>query len=93
MALATPEETAPIRKATSCRVTMRSATRVPVAGVVSVSMWMVSIWRPSTPPFLLNSELAISIPRRSISPLLPYWPLASVVRPIRRVLSALAAYT
>ena len=42
MALATPECSAPIRKAHSLRVIMRSATREPVAGVVSVSMCSAS---------------------------------------------------
>ncbi len=81
MALATPELTAPIRKPHSSRVIMRSATRLPVAGVVSVSMWTVSILRPSTPPFALNSSIAIIMPRRSLAPLLAYWPLASEVMP------------
>ena len=74
MALATPELTAPIRKAHSWRVIRRSATRLPVAGVVSVSMWMVSTLRPSTPPRSLNSAMAISMPRRSDAPELAYCP-------------------
>ena len=50
IALATPECTAPIRKAASLRVIMRSATREPVAGVVSVSMWIASIAGPARRP-------------------------------------------
>ena len=82
MALATPECTAPIRNAASLRVIRRSATREPVAGVVSVSMCSASMRRPSTPPFSLNSRIASIAPRRSSMPLAPYWPLASMVRPI-----------
>jgi hypothetical protein len=82
IALATPELRPPIRKATSLRVIMRSATREPVAGVVSVSMCSASTWRPSTPPFSLNSRIAIMAPSRSEVPLAPNWPLASIVRPI-----------
>jgi len=82
MALATPECSAPIRNAASFRVIMRSATREPVAGVVSVSMCSASICRPSTPPFWLNSRMASIAPRRSSMPLAPYWPLASIVSPI-----------
>jgi hypothetical protein len=67
--------------ATSLRVIMRSATREPVAGVVSVSMWMASMRRPSTPPLSLNSLIAIIAPRRSSPPLAAYWPEASIVRP------------
>jgi hypothetical protein len=59
----------------------RSATRVPVAGLVSVSAVIHSILRPSTPPLALNSSMARRMPRRSSWPLLPYWPLASQVRP------------
>ena len=40
MALATPDWMAPTRNATSLRVIIRSATREPVAGVVSVSAVM-----------------------------------------------------
>ena len=82
IALATPECTAPIRNAASLRVIMRSATRVPVAGVVSVSMWIASICRPSTPPLALNSLIAIIAPSRSSAPEAAYWPLASIVRPM-----------
>ena len=82
IALATPECTAPIRNAASLRLIMRSATREPVAGVVSVSMWIASIGRPSTPPLSLNSLIAIIAPRRSSPPLAAYWPLASIVSPI-----------
>ncbi len=82
MALATPECTAPIRNAASLRVIIRSATREPVAGVVSVSMWMASMRRPSTPPLSLNSLMAIIAPRRSSPPDAAYWPEASMVRPI-----------
>ena len=81
MALATPEWIAPIRMVQSSRVMKRSATRLPVAGVVSVSAVIQSILRPSTPPLALNSSIAILMPRRSSWPLLPYWPLASQVRP------------
>ena len=91
IAWATPELSAPMRNATSWRVIMRSATRDPVAGVVSVSMWMVSILRPSTPPLSLNSPIAISMPRRSEAPELANWPLASEVSPIRSGLSVAAA--
>jgi hypothetical protein len=56
--------------------------REPVAGVVSVSIWIVSIGRPSTPPFSLNSSIAIIMPRRSDAPELAYCPLASEVMPI-----------
>jgi hypothetical protein len=72
---------------------MRSATREPVAGLVSVSMWSVSILRPRTPPLSLNSWIAIRLPRRSEAPELAYWPLASEVRPIRIGLSVACAYT
>ncbi len=82
MALATPECTAPMRNAASLRVISRSATRDPVAGVVSVSMCSASMRRPSTPPLSLNSRIASMAPRRSSVPLAPYWPLASMVRPI-----------
>ena len=82
IALATPECRPPIRNAASLRVIMRSATREPVAGVVSVSMWIASIGRPSTPPLALNSLIAIIAPRRSSTPLAAYWPDASIVRPI-----------
>lgn len=81
MALATPEWTAPIRIVQSSRVMKRSAMRLPVAGVVSVSAVVQTIFRPSTPPLALNSSIAILMPRRSSCPLLPYWPLASQVRP------------
>ena len=82
MALATPEWSAPTRYATSLRVIIRSATREPVAGVVSESMWSASIGRPSTPPLALNSLIAIIAPSRSSMPLAAYWPLASIVRPM-----------
>ncbi len=82
IAFATPEWSAPIRKAASLRVMSRSATRDPVAGVVSVSMWIASIGRPSTPPLALNSLIAIIAPRRSSMPLAPYWPEASIVNPM-----------
>ena len=59
----------------------RSAMRVPVAGLVSVSAVIHSILRPSTPPLALNSSIAILMPRRSSWPELPYWPLASQVSP------------
>ena len=36
---------------------------------------------PITPPLALNSSIARRMPRRSSWPLLPYWPLASQVRP------------
>ena len=81
MALATPECTAPIRKPHCSWAMKRSATRVPVAGLVSVSAVIHSILRPSTPPLALNSSIARRMPRRSSWPLLPYWPLASQVRP------------
>ena len=81
IALATPECSAPIRNAASLRVMRRSATREPVAGVVSESMWIASIGRPSTPPLALISLIAIIAPRRSSMPLAAYWPLASIVRP------------
>ena len=90
MALATPECTAPIRKAASLRLIMRSATREPVAGVVSVSMWMASMRRPSTPPLSLNSLMAIIAPSRSMPPLAPYWPEASIVRPMTSGLACAA---
>ncbi len=61
---------------------IRSATLEPVAGVVSVSMCSASIWRPSTPPFALNSLMAIIAPSRSSLPLAAYWPLASIVSPM-----------
>ena len=80
MALATPECTAPIRKLHSSRM-KRSAMRVPVAGVVSVSAVIHSILRPSTPPLALNSSMAMRMPRRSSWPELPYWPEASQVSP------------
>ena len=82
MALATPELTAPIRKLHSSRVIRRSATRLPVAGVVSVSRWTHSTRRPSSPPRSLTSSIAISMPRRSEAPELAYWPEASEVMPI-----------
>ena len=82
IALATPECSAPIRNAASLRVIIRSATREPVAGVVSVSMWIASICRPSTPPLSLNSLIAIIAPSRSSPPRAAYWPQASIVRPI-----------
>src|SRR4051794_40041536 len=44
MALATPECNAPIRMVQSSRVMKRSATRLPVAGVVSVSAVMNVTW-------------------------------------------------
>ena len=81
IALATPECKAPTRNATSLRVIMRSATREPVAGVVSVSMWIASMRLPSTPPLSLNSLIAIIAPSRSSPPLAAYWPEASIVRP------------
>ena len=80
--MATPECTAPTRNAASLRVIIRSAIRVPVAGVVSVSMWIASICRPSTPPLALNSLIAIIAPSRSSAPEAAYWPLESIVRPI-----------
>jgi hypothetical protein len=43
----------------------RSATRVPVAGFVSVSAVIHSTLRPSTPPFALNSSTAMRMPRSS----------------------------
>jgi hypothetical protein len=64
------------------RVISRSATRDPVAGVVSVSMWIASIVRPSTPPLALISLIASIAPRRSSIPLAAYWPLASIVSPM-----------
>ena len=82
MALATPECTPPIRNAASLRVIIRSAMRDPVAGVVSVSMWIASIRRPSTPPLSLNSLIAIIAPSRSMPPDAAYWPDASIVSPI-----------
>ncbi len=69
-------------KAASLRVINRSATRDPVAGVVSVSMCNASMFRPSTPPFALNSLMATIAPRRSSTPDAAYWPEASMVRPI-----------
>jgi hypothetical protein len=90
-ALATPELTAPMRKPHSSRLIRRSAARLPVAGVVSVSMWKVSILRPSTPPLALNSAMAISMPRRSLAPEFAYCPLASEVMPILTGLSVEAA--
>ena len=81
MALATPECTAPIRKPHCSWAMKRSATRVPVAGLVSVSAVIHSTLRPSTPPLALNSSIAMRMPRTSSWPLLPYWPLASQVRP------------
>ena len=80
--MATPEWMAPTRNAASFRTIIRSATRVPVAGVVSVSMWIASMLRPSTPPLALNSLMAIIAPRRSSAPEAAYWPLESIVRPI-----------
>ena len=80
MAFATPECSAPIRTEQSSRM-KRSAMRVPVAGLVSVSAVIHSILRPSTPPLALNSSIAILMPRRSSWPELPYWPLASQVSP------------
>jgi hypothetical protein len=90
IALATPECSAPTRKATSLRVIMRSATREPVAGVVSVSMWMASMRRPSTPPLSLNSLMAMAAPRRSSPPEAAYWPDESIVRPITSGLACAA---
>ena len=90
IALATPECTAPIRNAASLRVIMRSATREPVAGVVSVSMCMASMRRPSTPPLSLNSLMAIIAPSRSSPPLAAYWPEASIVSPITSGLACAA---
>lgn len=81
MALATPEWTAPIRKAHCSWAMKRSATRVAVAGLVSVSVVIHSTLRPSTPPLALNSSIAGRMPSRSSWPLAPYWPLASQVRP------------
>src|SRR5215207_5854221 len=66
MTLATPELTPPIRKAAPSTVIIRSATREPVAGVVSVSTWTVSILPPSTPPLAFCSAIAIRMPRRSL---------------------------
>ena len=82
IALATPEWIAPTRNAASLRVIIRSATREPVAGVVSVSMWIASMCRPSTPPLSLNSLIAIIAPSRSSMPDAAYCPLASIVRPM-----------
>src|SRR5919106_1550771 len=90
MALATPDWIAPTMKCTFSRVIMRSATRVPVCGVVSVSIQTYSIWRPSTPPLALNSSIAMIVPRFSSWPLLANWPLASWVSPILIGLSAWA---
>ena len=87
MALATPDWIAPTRNATSLRVIMRSATREPVAGVVSVSAVMYASLRPSTPPLALASSMAMMVPRCSSWPLLANWPLASWVRPMRIGLS------
>ena len=72
MAFATPECSAPIRNAASLRVMRRSATRDPVAGVVSESMWIASTERPRTPPLALNSLIAIIAPSRSSMPLAAY---------------------
>jgi hypothetical protein len=91
MALAAPDWTAPTRKWTFSRVIIRSATRVPVCGLVSVSIHTVSILRPSRPPASLNSATAISVPRRSAWPEFANWPLASWVRPMRIGLSDAAA--
>jgi hypothetical protein len=77
-------------KAASLRLIMRSAMREPVAGVVSVSMWMASIGRPRTPPLALNSLIAIIAPSRSMPPLAPYWPDASIVNPMTSGLAAAA---
>ena len=93
MALATPEWIAPIRMVQSSLVMKRSATRLPVAGVVSVSAVIQVILRPSTPPLALTSSIAIWMPRRSSWPLLPYWPLASQVRPSLIGLAAPCAQT
>ncbi len=93
MALATPEWIAPIRMLQSSRVMKRSAMRLPVAGVVSVSAVVQAIWRPSTPPLALASSIAILMPRRSSWPLLPYWPLASQVSPSLIGLAAPCAQT
>ena len=81
MALATPECSAPIRKPHWSCAMNRSATRVPVAGLVSVSAVTHSTLRPITPPLALNSSMARRMPRKSSWPLLPYWPLASQVSP------------
>ena len=70
------------RNAASLRVIIRSAIRVPVAGVVSVSMWIASTCRPSTPPLALNSLIAIIAPSRSSAPEAAYWPLESIVKPM-----------
>ena len=59
-----------ISQVASLRVIMRSAARLPVAGLLSVSICMYSILRPKTPPFWLNSSMAIIMPRRSEAPLL-----------------------
>ena len=67
--------------------------RLPVAGVVSVSAVIQVTLRPSTPPLALTSSIAIWIPRRSSWPLLPYWPLASQVRPSLIGFAALCAQT
>src|SRR4051812_18728941 len=93
MALATPECNAPIRKPHCSCAMKRSATRVPVAGLVSVSAVIHSILRPMTPPFALYSSIAKRIPRRSSCPLLPYWPLASQVSPSLIGLPAPCAHT
>jgi len=82
MASDTPELTPPIRKLHSYREIIFSATRDAVSGLVSVSWWIHWIFRPSKPPRSLNSEMAMRIPRDSLAPLLPYWPVASVVSPI-----------
>ena len=92
MALATPDWMAPTMKWTFSRLIMRSATRVPVCGVVSVSIQTYSIWRPSSPPLALNSSIAMIVPRCSDWPLLANWPLASWARPILIGLSAAEAY-
>ena len=90
-ALATPDCTAPTMKPTSSRVMKRSATRVPVAGVVSVSCQTYVSLRPSTPPLSLASSIASMVPSFSDCPLAPNWPLASWVSPILIGLSVAAA--
>src|SRR5450432_1641823 len=82
IALATPELIAPTRNATFSCLMRRSATRDPVAGVVSVSRWTHFMGRPRTPPLALNSAMAIRTPRLSESPLAAYCPLASAVIPM-----------
>jgi hypothetical protein len=91
MAFATPDWMAPTRNATLFRVIIRSATREPVAGVVSVSAVTYVSLRPSTPPLALISSIAMIVPRCSSWPLLANCPLASCVRPIRIGLSVRCA--